>query len=107
MTQPPAEWFTQREAEAVDYEKTSESGVAEEFRKETAEIAKAYTAGDPAAKLSIAVDLREPENFTEADLEALEAVKRDPAASARFENWSIMEAEDVIDPFARFLKSTS
>ena len=81
--------------------------VAEEFRKETAEIAKAYTAGDPAAKPSIAVDLREPENFTEADLEALEAVKRDPAASARFENWSIMEAEDVIDPFARFLKSTS
>jgi hypothetical protein len=58
------------------------------------EIAKAHAAGDPAAKLTVTVDLREPSSFTEDDLE--HAVRADPEANARFENWSLMTAEQII-----------
>ena len=103
MSAPPEKWFAQREKEAAE----SETEWAEELRRETVEIAFAYHAGDPAAKLTVAVDLREPSSFTEEDLQALEAVKADPEANARFEKWSMMIAEAVIDPMGYYLKGRS
>ena len=79
-----------------------EPDAANEFRKETAEIVKAYAADDPAAKLCIAVHFREPTNFTEQDRQALEAVRTDPKADERFERSSLMTAEQLINPTTRF-----
>jgi hypothetical protein len=99
MNAPPAEWLIQRETEASEM---GEPDAANEFRKETAEIVKAYADDDPAAKLCIAVHFREPTNFTEQDRQALEAVRADPKADERFERWSLMTAEQLINPTTRF-----
>jgi hypothetical protein len=95
MSNPPAKWFTEREEAAQRYEESDHTEAAENFRNETSEIAKAYAADDPAAKLLIAVDLREA-SFTDADSEAREAVMTNPAASARFKNWSGRTADSVV-----------
>jgi hypothetical protein len=97
MSHPPASWLVRREAEAIAYEESGETYAAEFFRKETAEIAQAYAAEDPAAKLSVALDLREPGSFTNADWEALEAIKADTEASVRFTDWSMLTADNIED----------
>ena len=79
-------WISKRQHEAKLYEDGGETKAAEDYRAATVEIGEAYGRGDPAARVVVAIKLRE-HKLTPADRLLLEQVRQDPDACARAEMW--------------------